>query len=481
MLLPNLLFGHVLRCVRRKAPPLLNNSGQSNHIMLGNAVRQYSGHQSAGKVQRPLQNKPSASNPQRSPESNKRKFDRMISSSSKLNDLHSSVYFDENDFEDDANLNFDINEPTTHATTTQPSRLEKALSELTRPSASSTEHAAAAPISSSAPVDWSSSPQEHLLPPAARKPTKRGRLPWIEMESNDTSVAQQADGSFTPLPKHEPSKSPYPWDQTASAVKDGQKEIRKRTKETSNTVPDAASTTLTSKKRIPVPFLSEEQKVVLQTVVNEGKSVFFTGSAGTGKSVLMRQIIDNLKAKFRQEPDRVAVTASTGLAACNIEGMTLHGFAGIGLAKDAAPELIKKIRRNQKSYQRWVRTKVLIIDEVSMVDGDLFDKLEQIARAVKGNGRPFGGIQVVLTGDFFQLPPVPERNKSSKFCFAAQTWSTVIEHTILLNHVFRQKDPEFASILNELRLGKLSPSASKFFKALSRPLSYEDALDATEL
>jgi ATP-dependent DNA helicase PIF1 len=137
-------------------------------------------------------------------------------------------------------------------------------------------------------------------------------------------------------------------------------------------------------------------------VVDEGKSVFFTGSAGTGKSVLLREIIGRLRTKYKKEPDRVAMTASTGLAACNIGGVTLHSFGGIGLGRESVPDLVKKIRKNAKAKNRWMRAKVLIIDEVSMVDGELFDKLEHIARELRKSGRPFGGIQVVITGDFFQ-------------------------------------------------------------------------------
>lgn len=148
-----------------------------------------------------------------------------------------------------------------------------------------------------------------------------------------------------------------------------------------------------------------------------------------------------MKKKHIREPDRVAVTASTGLAACNIGGVTLHSFAGIGLGKESAEDLVKKIKKNQKAKHRWMRTKVLVIDEVSMIDAELFDKLEQIARTLRNNGRPFGGIQVVITGDFFQLPPVVESSRVSKFCFDAGTWNTTIEHTIGLHHVFRQKDP----------------------------------------
>jgi ATP-dependent DNA helicase PIF1 len=153
--------------------------------------------------------------------------------------------------------------------------------------------------------------------------------------------------------------------------------------------------------------------------------------------VLMREIISELRHKYKKEPDRIAVTASTGLAGCNIGGVTLHSFSGIGLGKDAVPEMVKKIKRNSKVKNRWMRTKVLIIDEISMIDGGLFDKLEGVARHIRNSQKPFGGLQLVVTGDFFQLPPV----KSSCFAFDANTWNTTIHHTIGLTQVFRQKDP----------------------------------------
>jgi ATP-dependent DNA helicase PIF1 len=137
----------------------------------------------------------------------------------------------------------------------------------------------------------------------------------------------------------------------------------------------------------------------------------------------------------------VAVTASTGLAACNIGGVTLHSFSGIGLGRESVPDLVRRIKKNIKAKTRWLRTKVLIVDEISMVDADLFDKLEGIARSIRSNGQPFGGIQLIITGDFFQLPPVPDNGKVAKFAFEAATWSLCLEHTIGLTQVFRQKDP----------------------------------------
>lgn len=109
-------------------------------------------------------------------------------------------------------------------------------------------------------------------------------------------------------------------------------------------------------------FLSTEQRHILK-LVQQGKSVFYTGSAGTGKSVLLREIIQALKLKYSRSQDAVAITASTGIAACNIGGMTIHSFAGIGLGVESPDQLVVKVRKNKKAMGRWQRTKVLIIDE----------------------------------------------------------------------------------------------------------------------
>lgn len=197
--------------------------------------------------------------------------------------------------------------------------------------------------------------------------------------------------------------------------------------------------------------------------------------------MLLRELIATLKRQHIRDYDSVAVTASTGLAACNIGGVTLHSFAGIGLGKESVPDLVKKIKKNAKATQRWRKTKILIIDEISMVDGDLFDKLEGIARNIKNSGLPFGGIQLVITGDFFQLPPVPDNNRMAKFAFDANSWNTCITHTIGLTKVFRQKDPEFANMLNELRLGKITDKSIHTFKQLSRELEFSDGVEPTQL
>lgn len=384
--------------------------------------------------------------------------------------LHDTVYFDENDFEDDANLDLDADEPPIAKRSSDSQILHPILPIPSK----RTVVPAVAPVSSPA-VDWSSSPLQNKLPSLPKyapraNTSKRRRLPWSSEAQKSSSppavpnniqsmIARHSahhpadpasQGARTPL-STDKSNNPYPWNKTASAVKEEQKNLRqgnkKLVKNGGNLNERTERIPLKKKSTLARVCLSEEQRKVLNLVTEETKSIFFTGSAGTGKSVLLREIITTLRVKYRAQPDRIAVTASTGLAACNVGGVTLHSFAGIGLGKEDIPILVKKIMRNPKAKNRWLRTKVLIIDEISMVDGDLFDKLEGIARTVRGNGRPFGGVQLVITGDFFQLPPVPDSGKIAKFAFDAATWNTSIDHTIGLTQVFRQKDPGMSFLL----------------------------------
>lgn len=405
---------------------------------------------------------------------------------SSLGSLHNAVYFDENDFDDDLDLDEPqpliapsvsgsaISKTVTYPSLDTTSRIGQSVygnenpTDVNYPDLPSISQEAAAPPSS-VQLPWSSSPPSHFQPPVKKPRT----LPWTKEEEEPPEDKKK---SFVTPKRSRPAE---PWNKSESTIKAEQKELRQEYKKTQKS--DGNSKAMDNSK-IAAVFLSDEQRAVLDAVVDREKSMFFTGSAGTGKSVLMREIIAKLRNKYRKEPDRIAVTASTGLAACNIGGVTLHSFAGIGLGKEPVPELVKKIKKNQKARNRWLRTKVLVVDEVSMVDGDLFDKLEEIARRIRNNGRPFGGIQLVVTGDFFQLPPVPDgSNREAKFAFAAASWTTCIQHTILLTNIFRQRDPEFADMLNEMRLGKITPRTIEAFRRLSRPLDVKDQIEATEL
>jgi len=448
-----------------------------------------------------------------------------------LGKLHENVYFDENDLLDDDDIESALEATSIPAKSFSgnlyPKLPSPPLPPVTYPSLPQLKTAPSCnvPLQSDPAIAWSSSPPGHKAPlPVSGKgsipqqpisidddsepgeevveevlrPSKKRTMPWLQAQaevvqegSKRTKRPKIDRGNsgkevMTPAPKGKTDLT-YLWDTTASAVKAEQAKLRKQAnggKKTNTMLEEGSTSSKKAKsgaKSLSKVFLSEEQQRVAKLVVEQKASVFFTGSAGTGKSVLMRDIIHQLRQKYIKEGDRVAVTASTGLAACNIGGVTLHSFAGIGLGKEPVEQLVKKIKRSPKNNNRWQRTKVLIIDEISMVDGVLFDKLEAIARIVRKNAKPFGGIQLVITGDFFQLPPVPDRGSEAKFAFDAASWMTSVDHTIGLTHVFRQKDPEFANMLNEMRVGKLSDKSIKAFYKMSRPLSTALDVQATEL
>ena len=169
-----------------------------------------------------------------------------------------------------------------------------------------------------------------------------------------------------------------------------------------------------------VPISAEQAKVL--EMVKGGESVFFTGSAGTGKSHLLKRIIRSLP------PDTTFPTASTGAAACLIGGTTLHAFAGMGNGSGTLDKCIALASRDQYAAT-WRKCRCLVIDEISMVDAEFFDKMEGVARAVRKSRAVFGGIQLVVCGDFLQLPPVSKESERKQFCFevSAQPLTTSIE------------------------------------------------------
>lgn len=222
---------------------------------------------------------------------------------------------------------------------------------------------------------------------------------------------------------------------------------------------------------------SEQQRIV--TCVENGESVFFTGSAGTGKTVVLRHVVACLLRKHGAL--KVGVTALTGLAACNIQGQTLHKFLGIGLGTGSAGELAARIKRNALTKSRWLKLRVLIIDEISLIDGKLFSKINDVAQMLKGNALPFGGIQLVCTGDFYQLPPI-SRDGQAQFCFQSPAWRHAIRHTLTLTQVFRQQgDTELIDMLNALRKGALDAATAAKFRGLLRRVTYSDGIEPTEL
>lgn len=253
--------------------------------------------------------------------------------------------------------------------------------------------------------------------------------------------------------------------------------------------------------------VSIEQREVLQKVFS-GASVFFTGSAGTGKSFLIHKILACLPGVTGQRTEEITTyaTSTTGITAMNIQGQTIFAWAGLGAlgASQSVDELVARVMRNRETLQRWRCTRSLLIDEISMLDGKLFEKLESVARKVRGNAQPFGGIQLILCGDFLQLPPVSKSmhggsrtgaaavaaaSSSSgsadavKFCFEAACWSDCIAaaNIIELGQVFRQKDDAFVSLLDSLRRGVCTPEHTEILRGCEdRDLDALAALDGIQ-
>uniref|UniRef100_A0A8C3H618 ATP-dependent DNA helicase PIF1 n=1 Tax=Chrysemys picta bellii TaxID=8478 RepID=A0A8C3H618_CHRPI len=219
--------------------------------------------------------------------------------------------------------------------------------------------------------------------------------------------------------------------------------------------------------------LSQEQSIVLRAVLS-GKNVFFTGSAGTGKSYLLKKIVGSLP------PKSTYATASTGVAACHVGGTTLHAFAGIGSGKAPLDQCIELAQRTGVR-QHWLTCQHLIIDEISMVEGKFFDKLEAVARAVRKRDDPFGGIQLIICGDFLQLPPVSKSNEETKFCFQAKSWRKCIHVNMELTEVRRQTEKSFISLLRTIRLGRCTDEVTRQLMQTATNRVERDGILATRL
>ncbi len=182
-----------------------------------------------------------------------------------------------------------------------------------------------------------------------------------------------------------------------------------------------------------------------------GKNVFLTGAAGAGKTYLLNKYINYLK----DHKVEVAVTASTGIAATHLQGTTLHSWSGIGIKDQLSEEDLEKLLASKRVKRNYKKTKVLIIDEISMLHKHQLDMVDTIARYILESTEPFGGMQVVLCGDFFQLPPIsPGAIREEKhFAFEADAWKSGNFHVCYLHEQHRQGDDPLLTILNDIRSG----------------------------
>ena len=229
--------------------------------------------------------------------------------------------------------------------------------------------------------------------------------------------------------------------------------------------------------------LSIEQKLSFDKYV-QGHNIFITGPGGSGKSALIKIIHKHAYNQFKD----IQVTALTGCASVllNCRAKTLHSWAGIGLGNGTTEQLITKIKKNKFAKIAWKKTDILVVDEVSMLSLKLFNMLNDIGKAVRGNSKPFGGIQLVFSGDFFQLPPVGDKEEpdTQRFCFESDQWNTVfqLDCQIQLVKIFRQTDETYSTILNQIREGKIKRKSNDLLlQYVGRPFDPNLVAEPTKL
>jgi ATP-dependent exoDNAse (exonuclease V) alpha subunit len=213
-------------------------------------------------------------------------------------------------------------------------------------------------------------------------------------------------------------------------------------------------------------------------LLKSGKNIFLTGSAGTGKTYVLNQLIQHLK----DSKIEVAVTASTGIAATHIKGGTIHSWAGIGVKQTLSTKDLEYIKKKKYLRDQFNKTKVLIIDEISMLHLDQLNTIHSVLEYCLGNSRAFGGLQVILCGDFFQLPPIGQFNEPSrdKFAFMSSAWQFADFNICYLTEQYRQNNNQLTGILEEIRSANVTEKSIKLLNKASNT-EFESGMEPTKL
>ena len=216
--------------------------------------------------------------------------------------------------------------------------------------------------------------------------------------------------------------------------------------------------------------LDKYQKNAIQ-LVQAGYNLFITGSAGSGKSFLIRKCIEECRSIYQQK--HISITSTTGISSLNINGITIHSWAGITPHTDFTDVdgFVENIKGNNKKYNNWKFTKMLIIDEISMLSVVMFNFLHKVAMKLRRNSEPFGGIQVIVVGDFYQLPPVKD-SADTDFVFTSSHWNEIIDYSIVLKKTHRQKEIHLISFLNKVRIGIKDESVQQSLKQYHNNSNY---------
>ena len=206
--------------------------------------------------------------------------------------------------------------------------------------------------------------------------------------------------------------------------------------------------------------LSKNQKNAI-SLFQAGYNIFITGSGGCGKSFLVNQIVKN----YSGNKEDIVVTSTTGISSLNIGGKTIHSWSGMNNLTnfEDISQFVWDLKRDNTRLNNWLFTKVLIIDEVSMLSAKILDFLDHVGRKIRNTDSVFGGIQIILTGDFFQLPPV---NIENGFAFQAKCWDPLVDYTIELQQNYRQNDETLVKFLGKIRKGIVNDECIKFLEML---------------
>jgi hypothetical protein len=193
-------------------------------------------------------------------------------------------------------------------------------------------------------------------------------------------------------------------------------------------------------------------------ILKLGHNVFLTGPAGSGKTHLLNTYINFLKDNHVE----VGITASTGIAATHMGGTTIHSWTGMGIKDSLTKYDLEELRTKKYLRNHFDRTEVLVIDEVSMLHHFRLDMIDQVCRYMKNSTAPFGGLQVILCGDFFQLPPIARTGEPpAQFAYESESWKSANFKICYLEEQHRQTDSAFLRVLNEIRANKLSEEGMK--------------------
>ena len=230
--------------------------------------------------------------------------------------------------------------------------------------------------------------------------------------------------------------------------------------------------------------LSIEQEYAFEKFT-QGENLFITGPGGTGKTKLIEYLVSYCDKTGRRAQVCAMTGCATALLPPSCHARTFNSFTGIKLARGEMQKIVDMVLKKKMNRQTYRKLDVLIVDEVSMMSKKVFELVNNIAKTARLSHLPYGGLQVIFTGDFLQLPPVPSEDEkdSGKFCFESSLWETVFpfKNNIELRTMFRQKDPIYQSILLEIRKGTISHENKNIIQGYVKPAPKEEGAFISKL